>query len=612
MALFKFIRKVLSAFWTGVTWTRKLLVNILFLFILILFCITIFMDGTPKIQPDSILVLDPGGILVEECTAPGPTELFFQKMDRGTRKRSEETKVQDIIDAVRLAAHDPKIALMVIDPRDLLGCDTTKLMDIGKVLREFKDTGKPIFAHATTFTQGQYFLASNANATYVSPLGGIALTGFGLYPTYFKGLLDKTKVNFHIFRVGEYKSAVEPFTRDSMSEPTRNIGRAWLTTLWQTYLNQVAQNRNISPASLTSYTENIDTNLRTMGGNAAQLALEYKLVDAIKTSNEFSLVIADYLGQLPTSLNKVSFKDYLATQPKYYNPTEETIGIIRARGPIMPDHQPENMIGSQSMAKLFQQARDDTSVVAVVLRIDSPGGSASASEEIHQEILRTQQAGKPVVISMGSVAASGAYWLASGANRIVASPTTLTGSIGIFAAIPTFEDTARALGITSDGVGTTTLSDLGNPLRPLSPTMESAFQHLLHFGYHTFVDRIALGRRLSVSEVEKSAQGQVFLGQEAQRRKLVDRLGDLDDALKVAANLAGLTTIHSKELQRERSARELFMQELMSGQRSLRAFQNLNGSPFLTMVQQHMQFLTTFTDPGHIYARSLECEAVQF
>lgn len=612
MALFRLIRNFLHAFWTAVAWTRKLLVNIIFLFILIVFVSALFVDGTPKLAPESILVLDPSGVLVEECTAPSPLEVLFQNMDRGPRKKAEETKMQDILDAVRLAAQDPKIAMMVIDPRDLLGCDTSKLMDISKALGEFKNSGKPIFAHATTFTQGQYLLASNANATYISPLGGVVLTGFGLYPTYFKGLLDKTKVNFHIFRVGEYKSAVEPFLRDSMSEPARKIGREWLNTLWQTYLGQVAKNRDIATQTITSYVKNIDTNLRTMSGNAARLALAFKLVDAIKTSDEFTQLVAKHLGQEAGALKKISFKDYLAAQPAGYNPKEETIGIIRARGPIVPDNQPENMIGSQSMAKLFQQARDDASVVAVVLRIDSPGGSATASEEIHQEIMRTQQVGKPVVISMGSVAASGAYWLASGANRIIASPTTLTGSIGIFAAIPTFENTAKALGITSDGVGTTNLADLGNPLRPLSPTMKSTLQHLLHFGYQTFVDRVAVGRRLDIAEVEKSAQGQVFLGQEAQKRKLVDQLGDLDDALQVAANLAGLTTVRSKELQREHSVRELFMRGLVTGQLASYVRPNLANSPLLTMLQHHLDFLGTFTDPGQIYARSLECEAVQF
>ena len=611
MILFRLVRKFLSMFWKTVTWTRIFLVNIIFLFILFVFLATFFIDSRPKIEPDSILVLNPSGILVEECAAPSPAELLVQKMDRGPGKKLDETRVQDIIDTVRLAAADPKIRLMVIDPRDLQGCDTTKLMDISKALGEFKDSGKPIFAHATTFTQGQYLLASNANATYVSPLGGILLTGFGIYPTYFKGLLDKAKVNFHIFRVGEHKSAVEPFTRESMSDSTRTLGRKWLNLLWQTYLNQVAENRNLSPATLVSYVENIDTNLRTLGGNAAKLAMEYKLVDEIKTEDEFNLSLAEYLNKHPGNLSKIDFRDYLEAQPDPEPTEEECVAIIRARGPIVPDTQPENMIGSQSMARLFQQAREDASVAAVVLRIDSPGGSATASEDIHQEIKRTQKAGKPVVVSMGSMAASGAYWIASGANRIVASPTTLTGSIGIFAALPTFENTARAVGITSDGVGTTNMADLGNPLRPLSPIAESALQHLLHFGYNTFIDRVATGRRLNLADVEKHAQGQVFLGQDAQQRKLVDRLGNLDDAIQIAANLAGLSTTHSKELQRERSPRELLLDNLFSGQLGI-LIEHVPGSPLLALLQQKLTFLSTFIDPGHIYARSLECEAVQF
>lgn len=612
MEIFSNIRKFFSLFWRGVTWVRTMLVNIIFLAVLALF-VTAFFTGSKSqtVSPGSVLVLDPSGVLVEQRAAPEPAEALFKELGRSPRK-DEETKVQDLIDAIRMAATDPNIQSMVIDPRDLQGCDTTKLVDIGKALRDFKQNGKKILAHATLFTQGQYLLASHADTIYINPLGGVAITGFGLYQTYFKGLLDKTKVNFHVFRVGEYKSAVEPFLRESMSDLARESGQGWLNALWQAYLGEVARNRGISPASLISYVENIDSNLRTLGGDSAKLAKSYKLVDDIKTSDQFDLILAGNLGKTPETLNRISFRDYLLSKPAKLPSTEETIGVIRARGPIMPDNQPDNMIGSQTIAKLFQQARDDSSIVAVVLRIDSPGGSATASEEIHHEIARTQEAGKPVVVSMGSLAASGAYWIASGANRIVASPTTLTGSIGIFAAFPTFEGTAKEFGITSDGIGTTGMADVGNPLRPLSPTTESVIQHLLQFGYDIFLDRVASGRRLPVTDVEKSAQGQVFVGKEAHERKLVDQLGDLDDAVKAAADLAGLTTVRSKELQRERSPHEVLMDSLFNAWSGVAPPHPLSSSPLLAMLQRQTALLATFTDPSHIYARSLECEAAMY
>lgn len=609
---FKWIRKFFSAVWTTITWTRKILVNLIFLLVLFIIISAFFTESSSKIEARSVLVLNPSGVLVEETRTPTAADLLLQKMDRTARQNQGETKVQELIQAINLAAQDPKIELMIIDPSELRGCDTTKLMDIGRALHQFKATGKPILAHANLLTQGQYFLASHAHATYLSPLGGIALTGYGLYPTYFKGLLDKTKINFHIFRVGEHKSAVEPFLYESMSQGTRDFNQQWLDSLWETYLSQVADNRDIDLHCLHSYVQNIATNLRTLEGDAATLAKEYKLIDEIKTKEEFNALVAEHLGQDPLNLKKVNFQDYLAAQPAPQALHQETVGIIRGRGPIMPGIQPPNMIGSQSMAKLFQQARADASIVAVVLRLDSPGGSAFASEEIHQEILRTQQAGKPVVVSMGSMAASGAYWIASGANGIVAAPTTLTGSLGIFAALPTFENTAQALGITSDGLGTTDLADLGNPLRPLSATAESALDQLLNFGYQTFVDRIATGRRLAVEDVQKSAQGQVFLGHEAQKLKLVDRLGNIDDAIDLAGNLAGLSVISSKEIQRERSPQEIFMDSFLGAQLSAYWSTNRPQAPLLTFVHQQMNFLASFTDPAHIYARSLECEAINF
>jgi protease-4 len=597
--------------WKVLTAVRIALSNIFFVIIVVVFLVVMFSDSEETLQSNSVLVLNPTGTLVEDTAPPEPAQAIIKKLG-GEVAKAGETRSQDLIDAIRRAATDSRIRAMVIDPRDMQGCDTTKLRDIGQAIRDFRETGKPVLAHAMYYTQGQYLLASYADSVSVNPLGGVLISGFGMYQTYFKGLLDKLNINFHVYRVGEYKSAAEPFMRNSMSPEARESSREWLDGLWAAYLAELGANRSVTVQDVTDYVVNIDTRLRDAEGNAAQLAVSARLVDDIRTGDQFDQLLAGKVGMKDGAPNRVGFRDYLGMTTAEAPKSKEVIGIIRGRGPILPGEHSEDMMGSDSMAELFQKARQDPSVVAVVLRLDSPGGSAAASEEIHHEIARTQEAGKPVVVSMGSVAASGAYWIAAGANRIVASPTTLTGSIGIFAAFPTFEKAADSLGVVSDGVGTTPLADLGNPLRPIAPQVDASVEHLLKFGYNLFVSRVANGRRLAPEDVERMAQGRVFLGKTAYEHKLVDQLGDLDEAVKTAGALAGLTVVESKELRREPSAREKFMQALSASGQALASPQSPALARLMSMVQAQTGLLDTFVDPAHIYARSLECEASSF
>jgi protease-4 len=605
------LKSFLGFLWKAIGTLRVVVANLIFLIVLAVVLSAFFSEQAAPIPQAAVLVLNPSGTLVEDLSTPEPAQAFLRKFGRDT-SAVEETRVQDVVDAVRAAATDSRIKALVIDPRNLQGCDTTKLMDIGKAIRDFKETGKPVLAHAMFYTQGQYLLASYADAVSVNPLGGVLITGFGMYPIYFKGLLDKTQINFHVFRVGNFKTAVEPFVRETMSDEAKRSGRQWLDGLWQSWLNEAARNRNIQVRDIRSYVDSIDTRLAEVRGDAARLAVSTKLVDSVTTADQFDQVLAGKIGKKTEDLNRIAFQDYLRLAGSKESAAKEVVGVIYGRGPILPGKQPENMIGSESVAELFEKARKDSSIVAVVLRLDSPGGSAAASEEILREISRTQEAGKPVVVSMGSLAASGAYWIASGANRIVASPTTLTGSIGIFAAFPTFENTGRMVGVTTDGIGTTALSDLGHPLRPLPPQAEAAMGHLLQYGYDQFITRVANGRRMAPAQVEESAQGQVFLGQEAYKRKLVDQLGNLDDAVKTAGILAGLTVVDQRELRREPSAHEKMMQALFSSAQTLTAPQSPTVSRLLAILLAQTSILDTFVDPNHIYARSLECEAAMF
>jgi len=605
---FQYIRLFFSFFWKLLDGARRLVLNTIFFLLVAVVVTSLLVDSTPQIAPNSVLILNPSGVLVEEQESADPTQTLLHSINQDHSK-PDESRLQDVIDAIRHAASDIRIDMMIIDPQYLQGCDTSKLLEIGAAIRAFKESGKPVLAYATAYTQGQYLLASYADKIYVNPLGGVAITGYGIFQTYFKSLLDKTKINFHVFRVGDYKSAVEPFVRDSMSPEAREANRQWLGTLWRTYTGETAHNRNLSPSEISGYVDNIDTNLQAVGGNAAKMALNSKLVDEVVTEDQFDQTVGAKTGASPNDAHRLEYRDYLHRLPASKPTASEVVGIIRARGAIVPGHEAENMIGSQTLAELFQEARDDSSIAAVVLRIDSPGGSATASEEIYRQIQLTRDAGKPVVVSMGSLAASGAYWIASGANRIVASPTTLTGSIGIFAAFPTFEQTAQALGVSTDGLGTTSIADLGNPLRPIPEKTRASIQHLLQFGYDTFLERVSHGRGLTLDEARQSANGRVWTGQEAFARKLVDQLGSLDDAVKAAAEMVGLPNAPSKDIKRQLTPREAFLQSLTSAALPrIELPHSLNR--LLAMLEAPAALLETFTDPNHLYARSLECEAL--
>jgi protease-4 len=610
MNIFSALWALMKLFWSFLTATRRALANFLLLIILAVVLISIFSDKQESLAPGTVLVLDPAGPLVEEMPAPDPVGVFLRNMGN-TPKNTATTKVQDVIDAVRKAAMDSRIEAILIDPKNLAGCDTSKLLEIGKAIRNFKQSGKPVIAQGALFTQGQYLLGSYADKIYVHPLGGVLINGFGAYQTYFKGLLDKARITLHLFRVGDYKTAAEPLVRDSMSDEARISMSSWINALWKAYLYEAAQNRGLTSADIADYATNIHQHLHAAGGDGSRLAVSARLADDVLTADQVKSILAEKIGQHPQNTRYLSFQDYLRVSPLKQPQARENVGIIRARGPIVPGTQPEDKISSRTIAELLRKAREDASIVAVVLRLDSPGGSASASEEIHREIILTKNAGKPVVVSMSSVAASGAYWIATAANSIVAAPTTLTGSIGIFAVIPSLEDAAKEWGITTDGIGTTPFSGLGNPLRSLSTQQSAAIQNFLQNGYDMFIARVAEGRRITPAEAEASAQGRVFTGEEALKRKLVDKLGTLDDAIRVAGELAGLSTVYVKELRRELSPREKFMQSLSSSEQALFQRPGIVGK-LLGLAQDKLKFLDAFTDPSHIYVRSLECEATIF
>jgi protease IV len=604
------IGRLFSLLWRIFSFCRELAGNLIFLVLVILILAIFFYDRKKEVPDGAALFLSIKGDIVEE-----KAETIFSSRLFGEPVR-EEMLLQDIIDVVDYAGDDDRIKALLLDTRDLGHAGISKLADIADALNRFQTSGKKIIAYGDYYSQQEYYLAAYADSLYLHPMGGVMLTGFGVYQNFFRSALEKLLIQFHAFRVGTYKSALEPFLRDDMSEYAKEANLAWLNVLWRTYIENVANLRRLTPNRIDDYVNNIAEHLARAKGDAAQLALDYGLVDGLKTRDEVEeelirLVGKDSEGQ---TFKQIQFNEYLAVvQPKRFetHPDHAKVGVVVAKGIILDGDQPAGKIGGDNLADLIRQARQDDEISALVLRIDSPGGSALASETIRREIELTSESGKPVVVSMSSVAASGGYWIASAGDEIWAAPTTITGSIGIYGALATFEKSLDYLGIHNDGVGTTRLADAFNPARPLNPIVADSMDQMIRHGYQQFIDRVAKGRNLTPDQVEKIAQGRVWAGKTALELGLVDKFGNLQDATRSAAKMAGLTDYDVVYIERPLSPREKLIKEL---NRFLTTVFNKGwrgkADPlvriYLDMGSEIRQILE-LSDPRGIYAHCLIC-----
>ncbi len=429
-----------------------------------------------------------------------------------------------------------------MDLKNFAGGDQPSMQYIGKALKEFRDSGKPVYAVGENYSQGQYYLASFANKIWLSPQGVVDLHGFATNGLYYKSLLDKLKVSTHVFRVGTYKSAVEPFIRDDMSPAAREADSRWIGELWQNYLNTVAANRQIPAQQVFPGAQGLLEGLTKTGGDTAKYALENKLVDALASSAEIEKTLTKEFGWSKTDKNyrAISYYDYALKTPA---DTGDSIGVVFANGAIMDGEETQGNVGGDTTAAQIRDARLDPKVKAIVLRVNSPGGSVTASEVIRAELAAARAAGKPVVVSMGGMAASGGYWISTPANYIVANPSTLTGSIGIFGVITTVENSLDSIGVHTDGVSTSPLADV-SITRALPPEVQQMMQLSIENGYKRFITLVANARHSTPEQIDKIAQGHVWTGQDAKANGLVDSLGDFDDAVAKAAELAKVKQWH--------------------------------------------------------------------
>lgn len=539
----------------------------MFLFLVTLVLIAIF-SGEGTSVPDSVvLILNPSGVIVDQKRALDPVAEFLA----GERKEENETLLKDVLDAIEGGKKDKRVRVLALSLNKFRGASLNKLQEVASAIIDFKSSGKKVLAFSSGYSQSQYYLAMHADEVYIDKqsfdsFGGVFLTGFGIYPTFFKGALDKLKVQLHVFKAGTYKGAVEPYIRNDMSPEARQDATQWLNVLWSHYKDTVVEHRKITKVAFDKYTNQYDRVLLEAGNNPAELALSTGLVDELIDRSTWVEKLNQLTGTDEKDYPGIGFEDYLlATRSPIptVNPSADKIAVIVAKGTILDGEQPPGEIGSDSISRLIKKAREDSSVKAIVMRIDSPGGSASASEMIRSELEIAQNEGKPVVISMSGYAASGGYWIASTANKIFASQTTITGSIGTFMVFPTFRESLASIGIYSDGVGTTDMSNALNPLLNINSVLKNTLTQLVSHTYKKFVNLVARGRNMSEQEVDQIAQGRVWAGATAVELGLVDALGNLEDAIDSAALLAGVSGYDVLYLEQEESTREKLMREIL-------------------------------------------------
>ncbi|WP_407506827.1 signal peptide peptidase SppA [Vibrio parahaemolyticus] len=611
--LFKFIGLIFKGIWKSITFIRLALANLIFLLMIAVFyfAFTYTGEGRPVIEKEFALVMNLSGPIVEQRRYVNPMDSVAGSLLGN--EMPKENVLFDIVDTIRYAKDDAKVSGLVLALRDLPETNLTKLRYIAKALNEFKASGKPVYAVGDFYNQSQYYLASYADKVYMAPDGGVLIKGYSAYSMYYKTLLEKLDVSTHVFRVGTYKSAIEPFIRDDMSDAARESATRWVTQLWSAFVDDVTTNRNINAKVLNPTMEELLTEMKSVDGDLAQLAVKMGLVDELATRQDIRTLFAKEFGSDgKDSYNAISYYDYLATIRPDYTLANHDIAVVVASGAIMDGQQPRGTVGGDTVASLLRQARNDEKVKAVVLRVDSPGGSAFASEVIRNEVEALKKAGKPVVVSMSSLAASGGYWISMSADKIVAQPTTLTGSIGIFSVITTFEKGFSKLGINTDGVGTSPFSGDGITTG-LSEGASQAFQLGIEHGYKRFISLVGSNRDMTVEEVDKVAQGRVWTGQDALSFGLVDQMGDFDDAVELAAKLANVTDYGIYWVEEPLSPTELFLQEFMNQVKvslGVDATSLLPKSlqPVAQQFEQDASLLQSFNDPKGQYAFCLNCQ----
>lgn len=612
-------RSVIGSIFRGLDMSRKIILNVVFFFLLFAF-LGAFADDTPIVPEKTALVIAPQGILVEQLSG----DAVQRAIDKATDSYVPETLVDDVLDAIHAAETDDRIRTIYLNFDGLLGGGLDKVLRIATALEDFRATGKKVIANGDQYQKAGYLIATAADEVYVHDQGMVLLDGYSRFRMYHRDAIERLGVQWNVFKVGTYKSAVEPYLRNDMSEAAEEANLEFLDDIWSAYLDHLAASRGLERAQVEADIAQVLDGLREANGSMAQMAVDNGWVDGAKARNEVRQRMIELVGETEEggTFNQIRMGEYLLAlgeERHRYQLDGDGVGVIIARGTILDGSHPPGTIGGDSTAALVRKARLDDQVKAVVLRVDSGGGSAFASEVIRRELELVREAGKPVVVSMGSVAASGGYWIATASDEIWANPTTLTGSIGIFGMFPTFEEPlAEYLGTRVDGVGTTWLAGALRPDRALDPRVGQLIQLNIERGYRDFLERVGEARNMDPAEVDPIAQGRVWSGIDALEIGLVDQLGDLDEAIVSAAQMAELGDDYAvRTIDEEVDFKDQLLIDMLS--RTTAWFGPLDPGfglfepktrlerQLLDVVDRHRQLLSGFDDPNGVYAHCL-CE----
>ena len=536
------IRRFFVGIWNTLNFTRRLVFNLLFVVLLVFFIVVLFSGpGVKPVANKSALVLNLSGALVEQYGAHPVDRVLNQAMGQGRA----EVQLRDILRAIELAREDKRIDRIVLLTDGFSTSGFAAMRDVTAALREFRAAGKQVVAYGTGMDQMGYYLAAHADEVYMDPQGGVLLEGLGRYRMYYReGLQDKLGVDVHLFKVGEYKSAAEPYVLDAASPEAKEADLYWMNDLWDRYVADIAAARGLEPSDIDAMIAELPQRVQAAGGDLGKLAVDEKLVDGLRTREEMKemLVARGALDEEEDTFQQVDMRSYLRQQSLTHLSLDgrPQVAVVVAQGPITDGEQAPGTVGGESTSELLRQAREDEDVKAVLLRVDSPGGGVFPSEQIRREVELIQAEGKPVVVSMGNVAASGGYWISMNADRIYADESTITGSIGIFGLWMTAPRVLDKLGVNTDGVGTTELAGAFDPTRPMDPNVGVIIQSVINRGYADFIGKVADARDSTPAQIDVHARGRVWSGAQAKERGLVDELGGLEAALAEAAKLAKL------------------------------------------------------------------------
>jgi protease-4 len=559
------LRGFFGLIWRILEGIRKVL-HLALLLLIFGFILAALHTSIPVVPRSAALIVAPQGELVEQI-AGDPVRRALGEASGGP---APETLLRDVTDAIAAAKSDSRIKLIVLDVDEMGPSGLSKLQEISAALRDFRASGKRVIAAGDSFNQSQYYLAAQAGEVYLDPMGEVSINGFSYYRMYYKDAIEKLSVDLNVFRAGTFKSYTDQFSRNDMAPSEREETSVWLESLWSAYTQDVTRARALPVGALKDFIASQPAWLQAVNGDMAKMALQRGLVTALKSRRQVADDLKGLVGEDERnhSFNSIGMNQYLsAVRSKHVlkGKSDAKVGIIVASGEIFDGHQMPGAIGGESTSNLLREARYDNAVKAVVLRVDSPGGSEFASEKILREVQALRKAGKPVVVSMSTYAASGGYYIAAAANQIFASPTTITGSIGVFSYIPTFQRTLEKLGVKVDGIGTTPLAGDLRIDRALGPVTKQLLQASVDHAYAQFVRRVADGRKKSVEDVDKIAQGRVWAGLDAQRIGLVDHLGGLKDATDAAAKLAELGADYDVDyIEPDLSLREELLMQIRS------------------------------------------------